>query len=50
MALSFVDNFDDHVDLVPDDLSEHLDFAEDLDEGLLSSYVLSNPVVHTVFK
>ena len=34
MALSFLDDFDDDVDLAPDDMPELLDFAEDLDEGL----------------
>ena len=33
MALSFVDDFNDDLDLVPDGLPEFLDFAEDLDEG-----------------
>ena len=37
MVLFFVDEFGDNVDLIPDDLPELLDFAEDLDEGLLSS-------------
>ena len=36
MALSLADDFDDDVYLVPDDLPDLLDFAEDLDEGLLS--------------
>ena len=37
MTPSFVDDFDDNVDLVPDDLSELLNFAVDLDEGFLFS-------------
>ena len=37
MALSFVDDFNDEVDLVPDDLLELLHFTEDLDEGISSS-------------
>ena len=37
MALSLADDFDDDFDLAPNDLSELLDFAEDLDEGLLFS-------------
>ena len=36
-TLSPADDFDDNFHLVPDDLSELLDFAEDLDEGLLFS-------------
>ena len=37
MVLPFVDDFDGDVYLVSDDLPELLDFAEDLDERLLSS-------------
>ena len=37
MALSFVDDFNDEVDLVLDDLLELLHFTEDLDEGISSS-------------
>ena len=36
MALSLVNDFNDDVDLVPDDLPEFLDFAEVLDEAILS--------------
>ena len=42
MALSFVDDYVDDVEPVPDNLPELLDFAEDLDEGfLLSSFSLT---------
>ena len=37
MALSFVDDYVDDVEPVPDNLPELLDFAEDLDEGFLFS-------------
>ena len=49
MAVSLADDFDDDVYLVPDDLPDLLDFAEDLERPFIL-LVLSNQVVNTVFK